>query len=94
MEPCIYKNLKKRKIPNAGKIKDAMQWIDNRLCVSTSHFHGYCCFTKKELKNQTDLEKIEECMIEIIKSSAYVLKEVRVLKNKRMQKNDQNGELT
>jgi hypothetical protein len=80
---AVVNTLKKGRFPNREKVWDSLRFIENRVAVSLQYIHGYCYYTKKNVKDNSDLDGIEECMIEIINSATYVLKETRKLKNKR-----------
>lgn len=80
---AVIKTLTKGRFPNREKVWESLRFIENRVAVSLQGFHGYCYYTKKDVKDNSDLEDIEGCMIEIINAATFVLKETRSLKNKR-----------
>lgn len=85
---AVVNLLNRGKFPNRIQVKSKLQWIDNRLVVSLHGFHGYCEYSRKTPNDQTDLEHIENCMIEIIDAATFVLKTTRQLKITRMEKQE------
>lgn len=80
---AFIETLKAGKFPQSSFVKERLQWIDNRLGNSLSWFHNYCYYTRKNTRDNSDLEKIENDLTEIIIAASDVLKIVRVLREDR-----------
>lgn len=80
---AVIKMLKEGKFPQSTFVKERLQWIANRLENSLNWFHSYCYYTRKDFKDNSDLEKIENDLTDIIIAASDVLKIVRNLREDR-----------